>query len=83
MGNTNENHIGLPGLVLYSNSTAFVMEDANEDEDKGCVDEKAGRQVGERGLSQVARAMTPPCLECSVQIASILQRPRNPIHFNT
>ena len=60
MGNTNENHIGLPGLVLYSNSTAFVVEDANEDEDKGCVDEKAGRQVGDRGLSQVARVMTPP-----------------------
>jgi hypothetical protein len=36
------------------------MEDANEDKDKGCVDEKAGRQVGERGLSQVARAMTLP-----------------------
>lgn len=35
------------------------MEDANEDEDKGCVDEKAGRQVGERGFSHVARAMTP------------------------
>lgn len=46
MGNINENHIGLPGLVLYSYSTAFVMEDANEDEDKGCEGEMAGRQVG-------------------------------------
>jgi hypothetical protein len=46
MGNTNENHIGLPGLVFYSNSTDSVMEDANEDEDKSCVDEKARRQVG-------------------------------------
>jgi hypothetical protein len=52
------------------------MEDANEDEDKGCVGGKAGRQVAERGLSQVARAMTPLTrLECSVQISSILQRP--------
>jgi hypothetical protein len=72
-----KHHIGLPGLVLYSNSTAFVKEDANEDKDKGCVDEKVGRQVGKHGLSQVARAMTPPGpgLECSVQIFSILQQP--------
>jgi hypothetical protein len=46
MGNINEKHIGLLGLVLYSYSIAFVMEDANEDEDKGCVGEKAGMQVG-------------------------------------
>jgi hypothetical protein len=53
------------------------MEDANEDKDKGCVDEKVGRQVGKHGLSQVARTMTPPGpgLECSVQIFSILQQP--------
>ena len=53
------------------------MEDANEDKDKGYVDEKVGRQVGKHGLSQVARAMTPPpfrawpTVECSVQISSI------------
>jgi hypothetical protein len=54
------------------------MEDANEDEEKGRVDEKAGRWVGEHGLSQVARAMTLspswPGLECSVHIYSLLQR---------
>jgi hypothetical protein len=52
--------------------------------DKGCVDDKVGRQVGKHGLSQAARAMTPPPfrrdpsgpgLECSVQISGILQQP--------
>jgi hypothetical protein len=87
MGNPNENHIGLQGLVLYSNSTACVMEDANEDEEKGRVDEKAGRWVGEHGLSQVARAMTLspswPGLEMFCTYLQSFTATRNPIHFNT
>ena len=44
-GQHKQYHIGLPVLVLYCNSTAFVVKDADEDEGKGCVDAKTERQA--------------------------------------